>query len=112
TVATSLNNLAALKEEQGDWLAATALYARAKPIMIGTRWASGAEQEGPVGKAILAQNSGNLRGYARALFHVDAANVAGRAEAFELAQWALQNEAADALSSMALRFAKGQSRLA
>jgi CHAT domain-containing protein len=112
TVATSLINLAALKEEQGDWTATIALYARAKPIMIGARRASGAERGASNGKAILAQNSGNLRGYARALYRVDAANVAGRAEAFELAQWALQNEAADALSSMALRFAKGESRLA
>ena len=39
-------------------------------------------------------------------------DTANRAEGFELAQWALQNDAADALSAMALRFAKGGQELA
>ena len=109
--ATSLNNLAALKEEQGDWTAAAALYARAKPIMTRARGAASGDR-GLFGKAVLAQHSGNLRSYVRALYHAGAASAANRDEAFEAAQWALQNEAADALSSMALRFAGGEGRLA
>ena len=51
-------------------------------------------------------------GYARALYRTGADNPANRAEAFEAAQWARQNEAADALSAMAARFAKGGEALA
>jgi hypothetical protein len=59
------------------------------------------------GKAVLAQNTGNLRAYAQALYHAGASDAAHRAEGFEAAQWALQSEAADALSAMSARFAKG-----
>ena len=74
---------------------------------------AGSEPErGGLGKAVLAQNTGNLRAYARALYRAGAGDAANRAEGFELAQWALQNDAADALSAMALRFAKGGQELA
>ena len=111
TVGRGLNNLAALLEDQGHWSNAVALYAQAKPIMTGAHAASELERGG-LRKAFLAQNTGGFRGYARALYHVGASNAANRAEGFELAQWALQNEAADALSSMSARFAKGGQQLA
>ncbi len=79
--------------------------------MTGAHAASELERGG-LRKAFLAQNTGGFRGYARALYHVGASNAANRAEGFELAQWALQNEAADALSSMAARFARGGRALA
>ena len=105
-VARDLNNLAALLEDQGLWLEAIALYKKAKPIMTGVH--AGSEPErGGLGKAVLAQNAVNLRAYARALHHAGASDAANRAEGFEAAQWALQNDAADALSAMAARFAKG-----
>ena len=111
TVATGLGNLASLLEDQGHWPAAIALYVRAKPIMIGAHGASEPERGG-LGKAVLAQNTAYLRAYARALYRADGSDAANRAEAFELAQWALQNEAADALTSMSARFAKGGQELA
>ncbi len=110
-VARDLNNLAASFENRGHWSAAVALYARAKSIMIGVHGASELERGG-LRKAVLVQSTGNLKGYARALHRADASDAANRAEGFELAQWALQNEAADALSSMAARFAKGGRELA
>ena len=63
-------------------------------------------------KADLEQNANSLKGYGRALYHAGAGDAASRAEGFELAQWAMQNEAAAALSSMAARFAQGGSGLA
>ena len=109
--ATSLNNLAALKEEQDDWTAAAALYARAKPIMTGALKATATDRS-LFGKAVLTRRSGNLKSYVRALYRANAASVTNRTEGFEVAQWALQNDAAGALSSMALRFANGEGRLA
>ena len=78
--------------------------------MIG---ASGSKkpEHGAPGKAVLVQNTGGLRSYARALYHAAASDVANRTEGFELIQWALQNEAADALSAMSARFAKGDHQL-
>ncbi|MGA7329353.1 MAG: CHAT domain-containing tetratricopeptide repeat protein [Rhodomicrobium sp.] len=110
-VALHLNNLAALLEDRDEWAAAVALHARAKPIMTGTHGAAGLGRGG-FGRAVLAQNTGNLRAYARALYRAGASNAANQAEAFDLAQWALQNEASYALSSMAARFAKEDEQLA
>ena len=110
-VATSLSNLAALLQDQGHWLEAVALFRKAKPGMTATHADSDAERGG-LGKAVLAQNLGSLRAYARALYRAGASDSANLAEGFELAQWALQNDAADALSAMALRFAKGGQELA
>ncbi len=110
-MATSLNNLAGLLEDQGQWLEAVALFRKAKPIMTGAHTGSEPERGG-LGKAVLAQNTGGLRAYARALYRAGASDFANRAEGFEAAQWALQNDAADALSAMAARFAKGGQELA
>ncbi len=110
-VGIHLNNLAHFLADQGQWSAAVVLYSRAKPIMIGARRVRELER-GSLGKAVLTQNTGNLRAYTRALFRADASAAANLAEGFELAQWALQNEAAVALSSMAVRFAKGAPKLA
>ena len=107
---SGLNNLAALLEDQGRWPEAVALYAEAKPIMTGAH-GGGEPERGGLGKAVLAQNTGDLRAYARALYRAGASDAANRAEGFELAQWALQNDAADALSAMAARFAKGGQEL-
>ena len=59
---------------------------------------------------MLTQNTGDLRNCARA--HYRANRAANLGEGFALAQWALQNAAADAVSAMSLRFAKGDIRLA
>ena len=109
-VATSLNNLAGLLQEQGHWLEAVALFRKAKPIMTAAHVGSDAERE-RTRKAVLAQNTGGLRAYARALYRAGAGDTANREEGFEVAQWALQNDAADALSAMAARFAKGGQEL-
>ncbi len=110
-VARDLNHLAALLQDQGHWLEAVALHRKAKPMMTAVHTGSEPERGG-LGKAVLAQNAGNLRAYARALYHAGADDIANRSEGFELAQWALQNDAADALSAMAMRFAKGGQELA
>ena len=110
-VARGLINLAALFEDQGHWPEATALHRKAKHIMTGAHSGSDAGRGG-LGKAVLAQNTGGLRAYARALYRAGAGNAAMRAEGFEAAQWALQNDAADALSAMAARFAQGGRELA
>ena len=105
-VARDLNNLATLLEDQGHWSAAVTLRVLAKPIMIGAHGASELERGG-LGKAVLAQNTADFRAHARALYRADASDATNRADGFELVQWALQNSAADALTSMATRFAKG-----
>ena len=109
-VAKNLNNLAILLEDQGRWPEAVALHRKAKPIIIGVHGGSETER-GRLRKAVLAQNAGGLRAYARALYRAGASDAANRSESFELAQWALQNDAADALSAMAARFAKGGQEL-
>ncbi len=104
-VARDLNNLAAYLEDQGRWPEAAALRAKAKPIITAVR--GGEPGHRRLGKAVVAQNTGVLRAYARALYRSGAGDNARRAEGFEAAQWALQNDAADALSAMAARFARG-----
>lgn len=110
-VAEEFGNLANLNEERGHWAEAVKLFNRAKPSMTDSHrsWGAG---HGDVGKSVLAHYSGAFRDYARALFRSDAAAAGNLAEGFELAQWALQNEAASALTSMAVRFGKGEQRLA
>jgi len=109
-VALRLNNLASLLEDQGDWSGSIALRARAKTILIGGYRASELARATLI-NASLTQNTGDLRAHARAIYHANAKDAAMRAEGFELAQWALQNSTADALSSMAARFAKGDREL-
>ena len=111
SIATELSNLAALNEQRGNWAKVLELFVRAKPILIGAHGAS-ERMPGDLRKAILGQHTADLRAYARALYHADAKNTANLAQSFELAQWALQNSAADALTSMAARFAKGDQELA
>ena len=103
-VAIRLDNLAVLKAEQGDWVGASAFCVKAKASLTGTR-ALEAQPGTMLGKVLSAENRAGLRGCARILFH---SNAISFAEGFDLAQWAMQNEAADALSSMAARFAKGE----
>jgi CHAT domain-containing protein/tetratricopeptide (TPR) repeat protein len=110
-VATALNNLAYLFADQNQWSTAVALFERAKSISIDAP-GLGEFGRGSLSRAVLAQNAGNLRAHARALYRADASDAANRAEGFKLAQWALQNSAADALSSMAARFAKGDREVA
>src|SRR5262249_3052995 len=57
-------------------------------------------------------NTWALRGSAQAVYRADPDTPAAREEAFELAQWALQTGAADALSQVAVRFANGAGPLA
>ena len=109
TVGIDLQNLAGLLEDKGQWAEAAALYARAKPIMTGENVRS--RSAGELRKVALAQNKAGFMDYARVLYHAGADSPANRAEAFELVQWALQNEAAAALSSMAARFSRGNQRL-
>ena len=59
-----------------------------------------------------AQNSDALRLHASALNHAEAGQSAASArKAFELAQWALQSDAAEALAQMSARLAKGEGPL-
>ena len=111
SVALGLNNVAYLLETQQKWAEALPLLERAKPIMIGRR-ATGERESGVFGKAVLAHNVGGLKDYARVLYRADAKSTKNLRVGFEIAQWALQNEAADAVSSMSTRFAKGDARLA
>jgi len=110
-VARDLNNLAALRAERGDWTEAAALGRRAKPALIARKIEEGGDRTG-IGKATLASNTWALRRHARAQHRADAGSAAARQEGFELAQWALQTGAADALAQMSVRFATGAGQLA
>ena len=110
-VAMRLNNLAALQELRGNWVDAFQLYKLAMPIMTRGQERGGTQRDA-LQKAQLAENTWNFRACTRALYHADHKSSKNSAEAFEFAQWALQNEAADALSSMSARFAKGGQQLA
>ena len=109
-VAVDLNNLAALRAELGDWVEAAALGRRAKPALIARRH-DGLDASG-LAKAALVRNAWALRAHARAIYRADPSSAAANTESFELAQWALQTGAADALSQMSIRFAKGAGPLA
>ena len=111
SVGRDFSNLAILHKFQGDWAGAVQLCLKAKTITIGAK-ASGGRQENVLRKALLAQNTHGLRDCARMLYRANAHDAASLGQGFELAQWALQNEAADALSSMSARFAKGDAGLA
>jgi len=94
-----------------DWAAAAALGRRAKPILIG-RGRTDSDDRYGLGKAFLANNSWDLRAHARALYRASAESNTSRQEGFELAQWALQTSAAQALSQMSARLGKGAGPLA
>ena len=89
-----------------DWAAAAALGRRAKPILIGRGGADSDDRNG-LGKALLASNTWALRAHARAIYRASAESNASQEEGFELAQWALQTSAAQALSQMSARLVKG-----
>ena len=107
-VAIGLNNLAVLNAELGDWAQAASLHRRAKPIMTDARSRSDGDDRANLARVTLAANALALRVSARAVYRADAQSTEG----FELAQWALQTGAADALAQMSVRFAKGGGPLA
>jgi CHAT domain-containing protein/tetratricopeptide (TPR) repeat protein len=109
-VARDLNNLARLRAERGDWAEAAALGGRAKPALISRKTEAG-DRTG-IAKAALASNTWALRAHARAQHRASPDSAVAREEGFELAQWALQTGAADALAQMSVRFAKGAGPLA
>src|SRR5262249_45641364 len=111
-VARNLVHLAIMRARQGDWAQAAALHARAKPALIAQRGGDATGDRSDLTKAMLKQHSGWLRLHAIALNRADPDNAAGRAEGFELAQWALQTDAAEALAQMSARFSKGSGSLA
>jgi CHAT domain-containing protein len=110
-VAIRLNNLAVMSAERGDWADAVGLGRRAKPILIARR-GEDAGDRGGVAKLALASTAWALRAHARALYRASADDTGALGESFELAQWALHTGAADALSQMSVRFAKGAGPLA
>ncbi len=107
-VAIGLNNLALLNAEVGDWAQAASLHRRAKRIMTDARSRPDGDDRANLTRATLATSALALRVSARAVYRADAQSTEG----FELAQWALQSGAADALSQMSVRFAKGAGLLA
>jgi CHAT domain-containing protein/tetratricopeptide (TPR) repeat protein len=110
-VGRDLNNLGLMRAELGDWAEAARLHRQAKPIMT----ANGNRTEDAdlrLTRVALAANTWNLRASARAVYRANPETVAAREDAFEMAQWALQTGAADALSQMSVRFAKGTGPLA
>jgi CHAT domain-containing protein len=110
-VARDLTNVALLRAELGDWAEAARLHRRAKPIKTaaGNRVE---DADGRLTRVSLTANSLALRGSAQAIYRAGPETPAAREEAFELAQWALQTGAADALLQMSIRFAKGTGPLA
>jgi CHAT domain-containing protein len=100
-----------LLAERGDWSDATVLHERAKVALIGHRDGAGSERTG-LGRALLTNNTWMLRAHARALHRSGGDDTGARQEGFEMAQWALQAGAADALAQMSVRFAKGAGPLA
>ena len=108
-LAGDLVALAGVLEQQGDWAAALPYRTRAKPLMS----LSAVAARGDISRRVIERRHGEyFRAHARALHRVDAKNPTTLPEAFELAQLALQTSAADALSNLAARFAKGDTKLA
>ena len=103
--ARSLKRACHLARWAWDWVEAASLHARAKPIMTAAR-----RERGQNGDGALAANTRELR--ATRVYRADFISAEAREEGFELAQWALQTGAADALAQMSVRFAKGAGPLA
>ena len=110
-VGNSLTNLAWLLAERDDWAAAAALGRRAKPILIGRGDADGGDRNG-LARRSLPTTRGPFALHARAIYRAGVEIDASQEEGFELAQWALQTSAAQALSQMSARSAKGTGPLA
>lgn len=83
---------------------------RAKPILVARKTEAGGDRFG-LSQAMLIASTWALCAHARAAYRAGA-DDAWREEGFELTQWALQTGAADALSQMSVRFAKGGRPLA
>jgi len=110
-VADCLANLASILVQQHRYAEAVEMFRRAKPAMTDANRANELQNAG-TGKAALEKRRGFLVSYVRALHHDNAASIDNRNEAFEVAQWAMQNSAAEALSAMSARFSKGDEALA
>jgi len=106
--ATARSNLAVLRGRSGDWPEAAKLHRQAAKILIDERQQSASNDRLGLGTTALTSNTQRLRAAARAVYHAGPLDSAARAEGFELAQWALQTAAAEAIGQMSLRFAKGE----
>jgi tetratricopeptide (TPR) repeat protein len=113
---TVLIDWAELLARRGDWAGAVALHRRASKIVL--RGGTDVFDRAGVTKAVRAKYDRNFALYARALSHAldtdhgDIDRFATTNEAFEMAQWALHTAAAEALTQMSARFAKGDGPLA
>jgi CHAT domain-containing protein/tetratricopeptide (TPR) repeat protein len=106
-VALRLRNLGSLRADRGAWAEAAELYLRAVPIMTAARSPErGADRIGRA-KAALTANTWGLRAAARAVYRANRGKPEVGDEAFQIAQWAVQTSAANALAQMAARFAEG-----
>ncbi len=108
-VVRDLHNLAIVRARQADWQEAVSLFGRALPGLTMHGGDVKAGDRRGVAKALLKQNAGPLRQYARALYRDNTASASERG--FEAAEWAQQTDAADALAQMSARFAKGDGPL-
>jgi CHAT domain-containing protein/tetratricopeptide (TPR) repeat protein len=109
-IASDIDNLAKLLAERGDWAGAAALGRRAKPILLSGDAANAIDGTGP-GMAVPTRRGKEFRFHARSLFRASGASDSAGEEGFELAQWALQSDAAGALSQVSTRVAKGEGPL-
>lgn len=100
-----LSNLALVRAERNNWAGAAETYRLAKPLMTDLDRFR-AEGSAEFSRANLRRNQLDLRAAARAKYRADKSEAA-MAEGFELAQWAMQMSAADAIAQMAARFNKG-----
>jgi CHAT domain-containing protein/tetratricopeptide (TPR) repeat protein len=103
-VAIRLNNMGLLYGEISDWQSALAFFRRASEIIIGH---SGTLKENytELVKAALADNRFAFRHHVLVLHRADVVDFEAREESFQIAQWALQTDAGEALGQMAARFA-------
>ena len=111
-VSAVLDNLAFIRAELGDWMEAARLHGRARSAMTAARSGDEGGDRSGLAKAVVRANTGALRAAARAVHRAAPSSAKAREESFELAQGALQTAAADALSQMSVRFAKGAGPLA
>jgi CHAT domain-containing protein/tetratricopeptide (TPR) repeat protein len=105
-VAMEVYNLAALHAMEDDWSGSLGLFREARPALIRRPGLGEASDRTKLSMSMLLQNADPLRAYARALHRVGPQDAAMRAESFEMAQWALQTQAAEALAQMSARFGK------
>jgi tetratricopeptide (TPR) repeat protein len=99
-VGAGLSNLAGISEEQGDSDAALGYQRRATAICIKRVQLGGA-----FAKSELSQCADDFRMHVLIAQHANDAGSTTLPESLEMAQWALQSGAADALAQMSVRFA-------